>query len=135
MHADIEDLSCRVTLMQKFSNTTLYMMDITYTYRLPLSAAVSSFHAVIEDRTVKSVLQEKNKALNTYDDAIAEGHGAYLAEKNQDNNFSCKIGSLEAKTEVSLYITFVMTLSYDNRDIIFSLPALVDDATVSKKFS
>jgi Ca-activated chloride channel homolog len=110
-------------------------MDITYTYRLPLSAAVSSFHAVIEDRTVKSVLQEKNKALNTYDDAIAEGHGAYLAEKNQDNNFSCKIGSLEAKTEVSLYITFVMTLSYDNRDIIFSLPALVDDATVSKKFS
>ncbi len=45
-------------------------------------AAVSGFWAEIDNNRVEGVVKEKEEAKNTYDDAIASGHGAYLLEES-----------------------------------------------------
>lgn len=37
--------------------------------------------AEIDGKKIRSILKEKNKAKEDFDDAIAGGHGAYMAEQ------------------------------------------------------
>lgn len=83
IHADIKDLLQQVTVTQKYQNTSDDPLDITYSYDLPMGAAVSTFYAEIDGKKIKSVLKEKEAAKNDYDDAVASGHGAFLAEQGR----------------------------------------------------
>jgi von Willebrand factor A domain-containing protein 5 len=63
---------------------------------------------------VKGILKEKEEARNTYDDAIASGHGAYLLEQKSEETFSANIGNLPAGKEVIVWITYVMELEFND---------------------
>lgn len=40
------------------------------------------FTAFINDKKITGVCKEKQAATNNYEDAISEGHGAYLVDKS-----------------------------------------------------
>jgi hypothetical protein len=63
---------------------------------------------------VKGILKEKEEARNTYDDAIASGHGAYLLEQTKDELFTASIGNLPPGKEVIVWLTYVMELDFND---------------------
>jgi len=107
------DLIAEVEVAHYYENKEKDPIEATYDHRFPLSlllspstpfcsytfpvdakAAICGFEAFIDGKKVVGKVQEKEEAQNTYDDAISEGHGAYLLEQQTDNVFTANIGNL-----------------------------------------
>ena len=91
-----------------------------------------SFRAEIDGNIVEGIIKEKQKAKDTYDDAIASGHGtltvyfahsrsnsskgAYLLEEKDDQPFvfSASVGNLPPGKAVLLTISYVTELDFED---------------------
>lgn len=70
-----------------------------------LQFSVCAFRAEIDGKVIEGQIKEKEKAKEQYDDAIASGHGMFLASE-----VSCALhdlgGAIFAHTERHTYIPF-----------------------------
>lgn len=59
-------------------------MEVQFSFELDLRATVCGFRAVniTTGSAVEGVIMEKEKAMNKYDDSIAEGKTSYLLRVN-----------------------------------------------------
>lgn len=79
--AQIKDLAAQVTLSQRYHlpKSTPRATEATYSFPVPSRAAVSSFGLVKEDGSrVVGLVQEKEEARTTYDEAVQSGKLASL---------------------------------------------------------
>ena len=99
-------------------------------YTRSIQFAVCAFRAEVDGKVIEGKIKEKQKARETYDDAIAQGHGtcsrsiiayllstgAYLLEEkdNQPSVFSASVGNLPAGKAVLLTITYVTELDFED---------------------
>ena len=72
-------------ISQTYKNNTENPIEATYSFPVAEMAAVCGFIAIINGEKVVGVVQSKEEAFETYDNAISEGKGAYLLE---EGNFS-----------------------------------------------
>jgi hypothetical protein len=87
---------------------------LSYEFPLDPKASICDFYAEIDDKKVVGQIKEKEAAKDTYDDAIASGHGAYMLEQNEvTKNFTASIGNLPPGKEVSIVIVYVTELEFD----------------------
>ena len=85
--ANIVDFLARVTLSMCFVNHRDKPLEVEYRFPLDPSVALCGFEIVLEDgRIIEGVVKEKQRAKQTYDDAVSSGHGAYLLERVRDNS-------------------------------------------------
>ena len=72
-------------------------VEATYEFPLDKSALVSKLIATIDGKTIEAKVKEKEEAKERYDDAIAAGNAAVLAERQTDKNESMtiKLGNLQ----------------------------------------
>lgn len=88
-------------------------------------------------RVVVGELKEKEEARNTYDDAIAAGHGAYMLEQKSEKIFQASIGNLPPGKEVLVTIVYVLELQFDDAgQLRLTLPeqGFAPDGRKSMKF-
>ena len=86
----------------------------------------SSPQAVIAGRRIKAEVKEKEEARQTYDDAIASGFSAALAEETAGDIFSISLGNLPSKTEAELYLKIAGELPVDvEGGVRFTLPSVL----------
>ena len=74
----------QVTLEQRFHNPKDAKASIEAVYRFPLDAeaVLRGFAVELEDGTVvKGRVEGKKQAAETYDDALASGHGGFLLQE------------------------------------------------------
>ena len=87
--AIIKDLAASVQLSQVFTNESADTIECTYFFPIPARAAVYSFHLVKEDGTkVVGIVQEKEEARETYNQAVSEGKLASLMEQETPDSKS-----------------------------------------------
>ncbi|KAK5582215.1 hypothetical protein RB653_003798 [Dictyostelium firmibasis] len=100
-------LTCNWT--QKYKNDS--KTPIEAVYRIPLSplSTVSAFSVEFNGKTLHGKIKDSTKAQEKYDDAIASGGQAFLAEKSKDkdNYFNFKLGNIPP-TESSITINITM---------------------------
>ena len=80
-------LAEKTTLEQTFVNREPQAIEAVYTFPLPEGAAVCGFEVVFFDKVFTGVVEESDRAIRQYDDAIAEGDGAYLLEQHRPDVF------------------------------------------------
>ncbi|ELR24559.1 von Willebrand factor type A domain containing protein [Acanthamoeba castellanii str. Neff] len=125
IEAKVADLCASVTIRQKFVNTEETPIEAIYQFQLEDKATVSDFTAFIDGNKIKGTIQEKEEARNTYDDAIASGHGAYRMEENEEepNLFTVNVGNLPPGKEVEVVITYVTELEFEEGQLKFRIPS------------
>ena len=74
--------------------------------------------------------EPREEAFAAYDDAIAEGHGAFLLDEERPDVFTASIGNLASGAEVQIELTYVAELPLEDDSIRFTLPT-----TVSPRFA
>jgi Ca-activated chloride channel family protein len=57
-------------------------IECTFEFPLDKHTVVSKLIAFIDDKTIEATIQEKEKAKETYGDALASGHAAVFAERD-----------------------------------------------------
>ena len=72
VRADIAGRGAKVKISQHFKNKEKKPIEAVNKFPLPEHAAVCGFQALIEDRIVEGQIEEKEKAFELYDQALAD---------------------------------------------------------------
>lgn len=125
LRARVAGTSLKATVEQTFVNLEPRAIEAVYTFPLPEAAAVCGFEVVFFDKIFTGVVDEADKAIERYDDAIAEGHGAYLLEQHRPDVFSVRVGNLKPRQAVTIRLTYVTDLDVVDRAIRLAFPTTI----------
>jgi Ca-activated chloride channel family protein len=124
-HAEIRDYACRVVLTQRFRNDESQPIEAVYKFPLDESAAVCGFEVEIDGRVIRGRVEERENAFETYDEALAAGHGAYLVDEERADVFTASVGNLPPGKEAIMRLTTVSELPPEGDAIRFTLPTTI----------
>jgi len=122
---DILGRGAKVKVAQRFRNDEAQAIEAVYRFPLPESAAVCGFSAIVGGRRVTGSVEEREKAFETYDDALSRGDGAFLLDQERPNIFTLSVGSLPAGAEAVVEIEYVALLDQRGREVRFALPTTI----------
>jgi len=123
--AEIRDFCSRVTVTQRYRNQEEKPIEAVYVFPLDERAAVCGFAALVDGVEIVGEVKEREAAFERYDDALVEGHGAYLLDQERPDVFTARIGNLLPGKEALVRITYVAELGLEGDDLRFVLPTTV----------
>ena len=94
-------------------------------FPLPDRAAVTGMEMTADGRVVKAELEERESGRRTYDKAIASGVRASIAEEERPDVFTMRVGNILPGERVSVSLTLVSPLSYEDGEATFRFPLVV----------
>ncbi len=124
-HATITGLVARTVLTQEFHNPHNIPLEATYIFPLPARAAVTGLRMTADGRTIDAELQERAEARATYDQALAAGQRASIAEEERPDVFTLRVGNIVAGERVTVRLTMVGPLPYEDGEATYRLPLVV----------
>jgi Ca-activated chloride channel family protein len=125
VRASIAGAHARVTVTQRYRNHEPQPIEAVYVFPLDEQAAVCGFSAVVNGVRYDGVVKPREEAFATYDDALAEGHGAFLLDEERPDIFSASVGSILPGSTVQLELTYVTELMYEGDALRFTVPTTV----------
>lgn len=121
----ITGLMARTVLTQVFVNPHAVPLEATYIFPLPDRAAVTAMTLTADGRTVVAELDERGRARQEYDDAIAAGQRAAIAEQERPDVFTMRVGNILPGEQVSVALTLVGPLAWEGGEATYRLPLVV----------
>ncbi len=125
VRANICGLHSHTVVRQTFHNAFREAIEATYIFPLPDRAAVTSFRMQVADRVIESELRERQEARREYDEAIAAGHRASIAEEERSGTFSLRVGNLPPGETISVELSFCGPLAVAHGEAEFRFPLVV----------
>jgi Ca-activated chloride channel family protein len=121
----ITGLHFTLRLRQTFLNTYASRLEATYIFPLPARAAVTSFVMRTSTRELIGELKERGEAREAYDQAIARGQQAAIAEEERAEVFTMRVGNIPAGERVEVELTLSGPLSMADELATFRFPLVV----------
>jgi Ca-activated chloride channel family protein len=112
----------RTVVEQVFKNKERRPIEAMYAFPLPDGAAVCGFEAITGERVLTGVIEEIGAGMEKYDEAVAEGHGAFMAELWRPDVFSTRIGNIKPGQAVLIRLTYVADVDVHERKLRVSFP-------------
>ena len=109
-----------------YSNDSSDPAEVLFRFPFEKSHAVVGLTATIDGRKITADIREKEEAKAQYDDAIASGLSAALAEEKSGDVFSIALGNLPPGKDAQIQLQLVGELSIGAEgDVRFSLPKIL----------
>jgi Ca-activated chloride channel family protein len=125
VRAAIAGTSARVELTQDFRNPFDVPLEATYIFPLPDRAAVTAMRMECAGHVVAGVLKERARAREEYDQAIAEGRRAGIAEEDRPDVFTMRVGNIVPGERVTVRLVLAQPLPYSDGAVTFRFPLVV----------
>ena len=125
VRSTVAGLAVRTELAQGFRNPFDVPLEATYVFPLPDRAAVTRLRMEAADRVVEGVVKEREAARATYDEAIAEGRLASIAEEERPGVFTLRVGNIMPGEHVVIRTTLAGRLPYEDGQATFRFPLVV----------
>jgi Ca-activated chloride channel family protein len=123
--ADILSFYAKVVVSQRYVNREATPIEAVYVFPLDEGAAVCGFEAIVDGTLVVGEVFEREKAFEMYDDAMEQGHGAFLLDEERPDVFQASVGNLPPGKEVQVKLTYVTELSIADGRLRFAIPTTV----------
>ncbi|HEU4893672.1 MAG TPA: VIT domain-containing protein [Vicinamibacterales bacterium] len=104
--AEISNLCARVTVVQRYVNNEAKPIEAVYVFPLDEASAVCGFEAIVDGTLVVGEVKERDEAFRIYDEAMEQGHGAFLLDEERPDVFQASVGNLPPGKEVLLKLTY-----------------------------
>jgi Ca-activated chloride channel family protein len=121
----VDGLLAQLSVQQTFVNTHDEPIEATYIFPLPDRAAVTQFRMQVGSRVVEGTLKERGKARHDYDQAIAAGHRASIAEEERPGVFTLRVGNLMPGDEAVISLVLAGPLPYCDGEVTLRFPLVV----------
>ncbi|MFG1998687.1 VIT domain-containing protein [Spirillospora sp. NPDC048911] len=125
VHAAITGLAAGVEVVQGFRNPFDVPLEATYIFPLPDRAAVTAMRMEAADRVIDGLLKERGQARQDYDEAIAAGKRAAIAEEERPDIFTMRVGNILPGERVTIRVTLNQPLPYEDDAATFRFPLVV----------
>jgi Ca-activated chloride channel family protein len=123
--ADIAGYVARVTVKQQFQNTASDPVEAVYTFPLPEDAAVDDMTMTLGNRIIRGEIKRREEARQIYEAARDAGQSAALLDQERPNIFTQSVANLMPGEPVTVTISYVRLLKYDEGGYTFSFPMVV----------
>ncbi len=123
--AEISGFLSRVRVTQEFENPFKEKIEAVYVFPLPQNAAVDDMTMTVGDRTVRGRILPREEARNVYEAARAGGQVASLLDQERPNIFTQAVANIMPGEKVTVTISYVETLKYENGTYEFVFPMVV----------
>jgi len=125
IEAEIRGTVATTTVRQTYRNTHAVGIEATYIFPLPDRAGVTAFTADLAGRRIEGKLRERAEARREYDEAIAAGHRATIAEEERSGVFTTRVGNLQPGEDAVITLTLTGPLAVDDGVAEFRFPLVV----------
>jgi len=125
IEACLTGLGSEVTVTQRYTNLEAVDVEAVYVFPLAEGAAVCGFTARVGDRLIRGHVEEREKAFEVYDDAMAAGHGAFLLDQERPNIFTVSVGNLRPQQTIEIALTYVTLLTFEGAAVRLLIPTTV----------
>ncbi|CAI6084885.1 unnamed protein product [Clonostachys chloroleuca] len=121
----------RTSLTQTFVNPLKdrNLEELRYEFPLYDGVSVVSFTCTVNDRVIHGRVKERQKARETYDEAVRQGQTAGLLDQSLDASdvFTMRIGNVPAGSQVKIEIVYLGELKHDAEidGLRFTLPTFI----------
>ncbi len=112
----------QVELTQIYRQENDAPFDCEYVFPLPADGAVSQCEAVINDRTIRARIEEKEKARELAKQAKSEGHRTLLVESERENLFTLSLGNVQPQDIIEVKFSYLQPLRQTGRNVSLDLP-------------
>ncbi|HKP87688.1 MAG TPA: VIT domain-containing protein [Blastocatellia bacterium] len=123
--AEISGFLSRVVVTQEFENPFKDKIEAVYTFPLPQNAAVDDMTMRVGDRTVRGRIKRREEARAIYDAAREAGNVASLLDQERPNIFTQSVANIMPGEKVTVTISYVETLKYEDGSYEFVFPMVV----------
>jgi Ca-activated chloride channel homolog len=123
--AEISGFLSRVRVTQEFENPFKEKIEAVYTFPLPQAAAVDDMTMRVGDRTVRGRILRREEAQAVYEAAKSQGQVASLLNQERPNIFTQSVANIMPGERVTVEISYVETLKYEDGAYEFTFPMVV----------
>jgi Ca-activated chloride channel family protein len=123
--AEISGFLSRVVVTQEFENPFKDKIEAVYTFPLPQNAAVDDMTMRVGERTVRGRIKPRDEARAIYEAARNTGRVASLLDQERPNIFTQSVANIEPGARVTITISYVETLKYQDGSYEFVFPMVV----------
>src|SRR5689334_1959913 len=123
--AEISGFLSRVVVTQEFENPFKDKIEAVYTFPLPQNAAVDDMTMRVGERTVRGRIKPREEARAIYEAARNNGHVASLLDQERPNIFTQSVANIQPGERVTITISYVETLKYQDGAYEFVFPMVV----------
>ncbi len=125
VRAGIAGFLARVTVTQQFQNTATHAIEAVYVFPLPDNSAVDDMTIRVGDRVVRGIIKKRAEAQAMYERARREGKVAALLDQERPNVFTQSVANILPGAEVTVTISYVQMLNYEEGSWEFVFPMVV----------
>ena len=123
--AEISGFLSRVRVTQEFENPFKDKIEAVYTFPLPQAAAVDDMTMMVGNRTVRGRILRREEAQAVYEAAKSNGQVAGLLDQERPNIFTQSVANIMPGEKVTVTISYVETLKYEDGSYQFVFPMVV----------
>lgn len=132
IHAKVTGPAARVRVEQTYVNNEKHPVESVYVFPLEERAAVCSFAITVDGKRVVGQVKEREQAFDDYDDAMLEGHGAYLLDQERPNVFTASVGNLMPGKSATIEIDYVAEMDRTDEGVRLMIPTTVSPRYIPK---
>ncbi|CAG2243183.1 unnamed protein product [Mytilus edulis] len=128
VHVTVQGFIANVESNLTYCNDTQEALQTSFIFPMDDMSAVYKFEADVNNNHIIAECQDKQKAKETYNEAISNGHTAMLLSEDDASGdiFECKLGNLPAGEMALLTISYVVELSVEtDGKVRFTLPTVL----------
>ncbi|XP_036209199.1 von Willebrand factor A domain-containing protein 5A isoform X3 [Myotis myotis] len=125
----IREFVAGVSATLNYENEGKDPLEAFFVFPMDEDSAVHSFEALVDGKKIVAELQEKSEARTNYENAISQGHQAFLLEEDDQagDTFSCNVGNLTPGSKAALTLKYVQELPLEADGALrYVLPAILN---------
>ncbi|MCP9494185.1 MAG: VIT domain-containing protein [Pyrinomonadaceae bacterium MAG19_C2-C3] len=123
--AEVSGFVARVNVTQVFANPSSEKIEAVYVFPLPAMAAVDDMKLEIAGRVVRGKILRREEARSVYEAARNAGQVTGLLDQERPNIFTQSVANIPPGAQVTITISYVETLKYEDGKYEFSFPTVV----------
>ncbi|HKI05772.1 MAG TPA: VIT domain-containing protein [Thermoanaerobaculia bacterium] len=121
----VTGIIARAKVTQIFKNPSKDWVEGIYLFPLPEEAAVDTLKMKVGDRIILGVIQEKEEARQTYENAKEQGSKASLVEQERPDVFSTSVANVGPGETVEVAIEMQQVVKWDRGRFSLRFPRVV----------
>jgi Ca-activated chloride channel family protein len=123
--SNVAGFVARVDVQQEFHNPSRQPIEAVYTFPLPHDAAVDEMTMTIGSRRIMGHIKRREEARKIYEAAKSAGKKAGLLDQERPNIFTQAVANILPGEDVSINISYVNLLTYEDGRYEFVFPTVV----------
>ena len=125
VQAEISGYVGRIHVRQTFHNPSRQKIEAVYVFPLPNDSAVDDMTLTVGARKIVGIVRPKEEARQIYEKAKQAGHVASLLDQERPNIFTQSVANIEPGAEITVDISYVETLKYEDGVFEWNFPMVV----------